>query len=76
MKKMTREDILKELELYEYEPDKLSRETLVEALEHYYEAAGFNDVRKNKLDEKSDDELRELYKDTIPKKSKEDEVQF
>ena len=39
------------------------KETVIEALIHYYEAVGFNDVYEKKLKNMSDKELFELYEE-------------
>lgn len=41
--------------------DMLTIEEMTEALEQYYEAAGFTDYENRKLKGKTDEEIRQLY---------------
>ena len=43
----------------------MKREEMMEALEQYYEAAGFKEIRVGKLEEMNESELEELYLTTF-----------
>ena len=38
---------------------------MIEALAHYYEAAGFEDVYNKELKDKNEDEIRKMYSEII-----------
>ena len=46
-------------------------EEMIEELEMYYEAAGFADIHKRELKNKTEDEIRELYNVTFKEKNEE-----
>ena len=43
----------------------MTREDIIETLEHYYEAAGFKDIKNMELEKMSKNELEKLYKTTL-----------
>lgn len=43
----------------------MTREEMIEALEQYYEAAGFEDIRINNLETLTQLELEKLYETTF-----------
>ncbi len=45
--------------------EELSIDNMVEELEQYYEAAGFTDFYQRELKNKTEDEIRELYRSTF-----------
>ena len=46
-------------------------EKMIEEVEMYYEAAGFKDINKRELKNKTEDEIRELYNITFVEKNEE-----
>lgn len=83
VERMTDEELVREAEKiglklskYQTQMKKMIREEIIEALEQYYEAAGFEDVGKRKLEEMSENELEKLYKTMFREDSKDDEIQF
>lgn len=56
---------------------KMTREEMINALEQYFEAASFKDVRNNKLESMEQNELEKLYDTTFNESSKDsDEIPF
>lgn len=57
--------------------EKMTREEMINELEQYFEAAGFKDVKSNKLESMDQSELEKLYETTFDEVSKDaDEISF